>query len=130
METNKSGGNGSISRFSVSTFTLLLIVAVVSLLSIGDVSITFSDLNLVHSKIAVYDASGSLVGIYNSTDESFVPTPGMSYNMVIQPATVNYFNSIDGVILFISTYSMAIFGLLMFILVGFGLLVLVLKVLK
>lgn len=130
-ENNTSGGNGSISRLSTTTiFMLLTIMAVVTLAGIGEVSITFSDLNLVHSQIAVYDASGSLVGIYNSTSESFVPLPGMSYNLVIQPATVNYFNSLDGVLLFMDRYSKIIFAILLFLLIGFGLVILVLRALK
>ena len=76
----------------ISLFLICLIVGIVGGVHAQNVTITFSDLNLVKgTKILVYTANGDLVGEYNSTDTVTLDA-SQSYIFVLKPSEQSWFS--------------------------------------
>lgn len=90
-------------RFSLFCFSLLLCCLLVSPAA-ASVSVSFSDINLVHSQefdlYKIDGASSVYVGTYNATDTVIELDPAYSYQAVLKPSKWSWLDdpitAIDG----------------------------------
>ena len=73
-------------------FLIICLIGLVSVVNAENVTVTFSDLNLVKGvKILIYTADGRFIGEYNTTD-SVVLNASQSYIFVLKPSEQVWFS--------------------------------------
>lgn len=71
---------------------LLLSVIVVPFIvniATADVVLSFSPLNLDDETLLVYNSSGTLIGVYNTSEKAMTLNDSQAYSIIVQPSSSN-----------------------------------------